>query len=430
MPFRFVHTADIHLDSPLRTLALRNPELAELIGSATRRAFTAIVDLCLDERVDALLLSGDLYDGEQTSMKTARFLAGELRRLHEGGVRTFVVRGNHDALSRITRELILPPSVKVFGGRAETVAVDAAGLDILIHGLSFSQPQAPDSLLPKYRPPQAGAVNIALMHTSLAGAAGHDVYAPCSPADLFSAGFDYWALGHVHKRGIPKTGEGGRAVVMPGMPQGRDINEGGRKSATLVTVSDDRSIAIEERFTSVAEFTRVDVDLFGAAEWPDAVASIARALEAARERAGSEHLVARLVLTGETPLAWALRRDADLVRAEAEQAALAAGRSWIDKVEIAARPQTAAASAPAAAHADPLSELRALLARQIAGSPELQQQAAAIADELRSQLPPECRHILGRSEDEAQAILRALVAEGSQDVLARLDGRARAPERA
>ncbi|RZK89008.1 MAG: DNA repair exonuclease, partial [Methylobacterium sp.] len=75
MTFRFVHAADLHLDSPLRSLALRNPALADLVGNATRRAFIAIVRLCLDEQVDALLLSGDLYDGDQTSMKTARFLA-------------------------------------------------------------------------------------------------------------------------------------------------------------------------------------------------------------------------------------------------------------------------------------------------------------------------------------------------------------------
>lgn len=417
MPFRFVHTADIHLDSPLRSLALRNPELAELIGVATRQAFSAIVDLCLAEQVDALLLSGDLYDGDQTSMKTARFLAGELRRLHEAGIRTFVVRGNHDALSRITRELILPPSVKVFGGRAETVDVDVGGLDVAVHGLSFSQPAAPESLLPKYRPPLPGSVNIALMHTSLAGSPGHDTYAPCSPADLFSAGFDYWALGHVHKRNVPK---GERAVVMPGMPQGRDINEGGRKSVTLVTVGDDRSVSLEERFTSVAQFDRVSVDLGGAASWRDVAGAITRALEAARERAGSEHLVARLTLTGATPLAWMLRRDADLLRAEAEQSAQAAGRSWIDKIEIECRPPGNAGEGNAA---DPLAELRRLLQEEVAGSPELQAQAAEIADELRTQLPPECRGIFGRTEDEFRALVESLVAEGSEDVLARLEAR-------
>ena len=159
MAYRFVHTADTHLNSPLRSLALRNPELAELIGNGTREAFLNIIELCLEERVDALLLAGDLYDGEQTSMKTARFLASQVRRLHEVGIRIFVVRGNHDALSKITHELILPESVKVFGGRAEAVVVDRGKNEppIVIHGLSFAKPRSSESLLPRYQPPVSGA---------------------------------------------------------------------------------------------------------------------------------------------------------------------------------------------------------------------------------------------------------------------------------
>jgi DNA repair exonuclease SbcCD nuclease subunit len=113
--YRFVHAADIHLDSPLRSLALRDTELASLIGNSTRHAFVRIIDLCLSEKVDALLLAGDLYDGDQTSMKTARFLADQLRRVSERGIRTFIIRGNHEAASPITRELDLPEQVKVFG---------------------------------------------------------------------------------------------------------------------------------------------------------------------------------------------------------------------------------------------------------------------------------------------------------------------------
>ncbi len=99
MAYRFVHAADIHLDSPLRSLALRDRDLADLIGNATRLAFVSIVELCLAEKVDALLLAGDLYDGDQTSMKTARFLSEQIRRLHEASIRVFIIRGNHDALS-------------------------------------------------------------------------------------------------------------------------------------------------------------------------------------------------------------------------------------------------------------------------------------------------------------------------------------------
>ena len=145
MPFCFVHTADIHLDSPLQSLALRDPALAELIGGANRLAFERIIGLCLDEQVDALMIAGDLYDGDQTSMTTALFLAAQLQRLEESGIRTFIVRGNHDAESRITKELVLPEGVKVFGGRGEAVELERprGEAPVVVHGISFANSHTP-----------------------------------------------------------------------------------------------------------------------------------------------------------------------------------------------------------------------------------------------------------------------------------------------
>lgn len=413
--FRFVHAADVHLDSPLRSLALRDPALGNLIGNATRQAFVRIIDLCLDEQVDALLLVGDLYDGDQTSMKTARFLAEQLRRLHEADIRVFIIRGNHDALSRISKELTLPDSVKLFGGRAEVIAIERGSgqFPVAIHGLSFAQPHAPESLLGKYRPPVEGAVNIGLMHTSLAGAPGHDLYAPCSLADLQGTGFRYWALGHVHKRSVV---EGGCAIVMPGMPQGRDINEAGAKSVTLVTIGDDRSIRIEERVTSIAQFERVAVDATGIDDWRDLVTALARALEQARGDVASEHLVARLRVTGTTPLAWRIRRDLDLLKTEADDRASVIGNSWVEKLEVDCR----APGAIVGASADPLTELRRLIDEEVIGSDAYQAEIAAIAEELRTQLPQECRGLLGSDEAAFKSAIAALARDGSEDVLARL----------
>jgi DNA repair protein SbcD/Mre11 len=420
MPYRFVHAADIHLDSPLRSLAFRDPELAALIGNATRRAFVAIVDLCLEEQVDALLLAGDLYDGEQTSMKTARFLAAQIRRLHEAAIRVFIIRGNHDSLSKITQELVFPDSVKVFGGRAETIAIDRAKGDfpVAIHGISFKQPHAPESLLPKFKAPIEGAVNIALMHTSLAGAPGHDLYAPCNPLDLDAAGFHYWALGHIHKRA---ASQGACAIVMPGMPQGRDINEAGPKSVTLVTLADDRSVHLEERLTSVAQFERVAVNLEGVDAWPAMVAAIAGALEEAAGAVVSEHMVARLSLRGATPLAWQIRRDRDLLKAEADERASVVGKVSIERIEIDCSPPRAAGDSAA----DPLADLRALIADEIAHSSAYEAALMAMAKELQAQLPHEARAIFGADEDSFKAILARLADEGAEDVLARLHARAR-----
>ena len=423
MAFRFIHAADVHLDSPLRSLALRDPDLAELIGNATRRAFVRIIDLCLDEQVDALLLAGDLYDGDQTSMKTARFLSEQIRRLHEAGIHVFVIRGNHDALSRITKELIFPDSVKVFGGRAEAIVVDRSNGDfpVAIHGLSFAQPHAPESLIGKYKLPIEGAVNIGLLHTSLAGALGHDLYAPCSLADLQATGFRYWALGHVHKRSVV---EGKCAIVMPGMPQGRDINEAGAKSVTLVTVADDRSIQIEERVTSIAQFERVSIDATRIDDWRALVGALGRVLERARDGLASEHLVGRLHLTGTTPLAWRIRRDLDLLKSEVDDRASMIGACWVENLEVDCK----APGAAAASRDHPITELRRLIDEAVIRSDAYQAEAVAIAEELRAQLPQECRNLLGADEAAFKAAIAELVKEGVEDVLARLHAGAEAQE--
>lgn len=414
MAFRFVHTADIHLDSPLRSLAMRNPELAEIVGDASRQAFISIVDLCLSERVDALVIAGDLYDGDQTSMKTARFLATQMARLHEADIKVLKIRGNHDLLSRISKQLIFPDTVTIFGGRPSTVVHGATGLEVAFHGLSFSHSKAPESLLTKYASPTAGAVNVGIMHTSLAGSPGHDVYAPCSIADLHGHGFDYWALGHIHSRTVHA---GARTVVMPGMPQGRDINEGGEKSVTLVTVRDDHSIEIEHRATSIARFERANFDIGDALEWSDIVRSIRARMEELRSAFEAPHLVLRLTVTGSSPLAWQVIRDQDLLRTEAEQAAAQTGSVWIEKLELNVAP-----TIDGAGGADPVLELIETM-RSSGQTESFRSQARDIIDRIIDELPPEARDFAGTDEVTANHFLERTISEGADLVAARLKDR-------
>lgn len=413
MAFRFVHTADIHLDSPLRSLALRNPDLAELVGDATRQTLVAIVDLCLAERVDALVIAGDLYDGDQTSMKTARFLAAQMARLHQAGISVFKIRGNHDALSRISKQLVFSELVTIFGGRAQSVLQTAGGLDVVFHGLSFVNSKAPESLLPKYPAGREGAMNIGIMHTSLAGSPGHDVYAPCSVADLHGHGFDYWALGHIHARSVHP---GPSMVVMPGMPQGRDINEAGEKSVTLVTIRDDRAIEIEERLTSVAQFERLSVNLSGTVEWSEVVLRVRSALEGMRGAVRSRHAVIRLQLTGATPLSWSLIRDRDLLLAEAEQAAEQVGDTWVEKLELDINLPSPETPGDAA---DPIFELAASM-RAEARSEAFRAEARAFVQKMVADLPADGRDFVGKDELALEHFLDRVLARGTDLVTARL----------
>lgn len=377
------------------------------------------MDLCIDERVNALLIAGDLYDGDQTSMKTARFLAAELGRLSTAGIRVFIIRGNHDALSRVSKELVLPDAVKLFGGRVEHVVIErgAGEKPVAIHGLSFTEATAPESLLPRYKPAVPDAINIGMMHTSLGGAPGHDPYAPCSPGELIATGFEYWALGHIHKRSVVT---GSATIVMPGMPQGRDIGEDGPKSVTLVAIDDDGTVRLEERPTALAEFARIAIDASGLTDWADLAHAITLSLTQARAAAQAPQLVVRLAFFGETPLAWRMRRDADLLMAESEERGARAGGVWIDKLDIHCRPPGSLASPSS----DPLAELRALIETDIIGSDAFETALAGVADNLLGQLPNDesLRNRFGADEAQAKTRRTELAREGAEDVLARLRG--------
>ncbi|MDD7969844.1 metallophosphoesterase family protein [Roseinatronobacter alkalisoli] len=402
MGFRFIHTADLHLDSPLRSLALRDPDLAGLIAGATRTALRNIIDLCLSEQVDALLISGDLYDGSQTSMKTARFLSAELARLNDAGIRAFIIRGNHDAESRITRELTLPPCVHLFEGRPGVEMIDKGPLRIALHGLSFREPKAPESLLPKYRPPVADAINIGLMHTSLNGAPGHDPYAPCALSDLQASGFAYWALGHIHKRMVH---EGAACVVMPGIPQGRDIGEADGGTVTLVTVDDDGTLHLAERCVALASFCPVRVDVTGLDQWHDLLGAIRTGLEQTQRRA--PHLVARLRLTGATPLAQRLLRDRDLALAEAQELARGLGQTWVEKLVLDLGNKTSVSGE--------LAQLAALIDDEFRQSDSFLAALDDMRATLQAALPPEPALRAGFDQLDP-----AVIDEGLAQVLARL----------
>ena len=408
--FRFLHTADLHLDSPLKSLALKDADLASLIGNASRRVFESIVATCLEQRLDALLIAGDLFDGDLRSVKPPAYLARQLRLLDEAGVQVFMIRGNHDAeASAITNQLDLPPCVHVFTGHGGTVSLDEKG--VAIHGVSFAQKRAPNSLLPKYKPPVEGMANIGLMHTSIGGSEGHDVYSPVSVADLVAHGFDYWALGHIHKRQIHHEDP---FIVMPGIPQGRDMGEAGPKSVTLGTL-DAGGMRIEEHLTSIAEFTAATVDISGAQDMEDVRSALRAALHRTAEATQSEHAVLRLTLTGETPLAWRIRRDIEQRLEEAREEAAALGTVWIESLRAQPSPPSATLSED-----DPVIELQTLMQGQIITDAAFLAEAAEEMDKLIKKLPPGLRDHFGADETEREAMLRSLLSDGVEDVAAAL----------
>ena len=324
MTLKILHTADLHLDAPLSSLALRDEELQTRVLTASRSALEKMVNFCIAEGVAALLIAGDLFDRAERSAKTAAYLTLQMERLQKSGVRVFYIKGNHDAENPITGEIDLPACVHVFDGRGGKVQLAP---DVWVHGVSFREKHAPDSLLPKFGAPEPGAINIAMLHTSLTGSVGHDPYAPCAVADLVRAGFDYWALGHIHKRQVHAKAPW---VVMPGNPQGRDIGEAGAKSATLLTI-DGGEIAIDEVPTSTVEFRESVLSLAGLDD-DDVIRDALRAHLAAEAATVSDYIILRLKVTGATSRAWQLRRDRDTWAEILKQMCEDTGRLWIEKL--------------------------------------------------------------------------------------------------
>ncbi|MBC7414788.1 MAG: DNA repair exonuclease [Herminiimonas sp.] len=234
---KFIHAADLHVDSPLRGLDNYDGAPVERLRGATRQALIALVDLAIVEQVDLLILAGDIYDGNWADFRTGLFFREQMLRLTRVGILVFIVKGNHDAESQITRQLPAVAGVHVFSSlKSETVEIDA--LQVAVHGRSFPERAVPEDLVPQYPVAVAGKFNIGILHTSLNGRAGHDPYAPTTLDMLNAKGYDYFALGHVHAREIVQ--EADPRIVYPGNLQGRHARETGPKGCELVTVTGGR----------------------------------------------------------------------------------------------------------------------------------------------------------------------------------------------
>ena len=383
---RILHAADLHLDSPLRGLASDPDAPADAIRGASRAAMINLVDTALTEGVRLVVLAGDLYDGDWEDWSTGQFLGTQLARLTRAGIRVAIVKGNHDAQSVITRDLPLPEGVKVMDSkRAETW--DLEDLGVAVHGRSFATRAVMEDISAGYPAPLPGRFNLGLLHTSVAGYAGHDTYAPCTVEGLVRHGYHYWGLGHVHARQIlARAPEDGAWVVFPGNLQGRHIRETGPKGASLITVREGRVAALDPLTLDVVRWARPVVDLTGV-ESRDAVRErIKRALSDALDAADGRQLAVRLELEGRTDLHAALAGDREQVRQDAIAVAqqLTFERIWIERVRL--RTETPRSAAVSAEGGDAVSrlvhDLDAILAEGGAAA-LLGEYPGAIADRLR-----------------------------------------------
>ncbi len=256
---KFIHAADIHLDSPLRGLENYEDAPAEEIRGAARKALENLIDLALEENVSFVIISGDMYDGDWKDYNTGLFLLSQLSKLTSNGINVFIAKGNHDAESKITKNLKLPEGIKIFSSkRPETFFLE--NINIAIHGQSFAASAVKENLASNYPPAQKDMFNIGVLHTSVNGREGHENYAPCSIDDLKRKDYNYWALGHIHKREILNENPW---IVFPGNIQGRHIKETGFKGCMIVSVYDDYNVSSEFKNLCSLAWSFCETDVTG-----------------------------------------------------------------------------------------------------------------------------------------------------------------------
>jgi len=304
---RFLHLADVHLDTSFRG---RSPELRERLREAGRQVLMDAVEMALARGVDALLIAGDLFDGERLSFRSERYLMEALQRLIEGGVTPIYATGNHDpgGVSGTRSALQWPEELILFDAPEPRRAAVTRDGEVVgwVTGAGHDSPAVERDLSRDFPRPEGRLPEVALLHTQVMtsrGSEAHDRYAPSHLDHLVLAGFDYWALGHIH---LPQELSAHPAVRYSGNPQGRHPGESGPRGALLVEVLPGSAPRID--FVELARIrweTLRGGDLSEAPSWRALVDRLAAGWQQARAgdpgRPGCEWIV-RVELEGPSPI--------------------------------------------------------------------------------------------------------------------------------
>jgi DNA repair protein SbcD/Mre11 len=384
MAFRFVHAADIHLDSPLLSLDEYPGAPVEEIRLATRKALGKLVDFSVESEAAFVVIAGDLFDSEWRDCNTGLYFISEMKRLRDAGITVYIALGNHDAANRMTAGLPWPDHIRFFDHkRPERIPVP--GCDAALYSQSFRRPHIEEDLTSTWPIGDSGTFNIGVLHTSANDAHGHELYAPCSLDSLRSRHYQYWALGHVHTR-MELAHE--PWVVFSGNIQGRSVRECGPRGCYLVDVDDCGGVSLSFEPLDVVRWQVLPIQLDEQTAPADLEALAQNAIERAVAEAEGRTLAVRIRLEGHGP-AWN-RAVGDAhglksrIRMLAQEAAVPV---HVEKLELVPRKLKQSEESGAG----PIAELRSLI-RELGDDDsliaELQSQFADLKSRLQAAVPP------------------------------------------
>lgn len=301
--FRFVHGADLHLDSSFSGLWRVSEELQNRLRTAVMRAVSKMVDFCLEQGVDFVVLAGDIYDSSRTTLWSQRFFRDQLIRLAEAGICVYIVHGNHDPMGEQSFALTWPDNVVRFGStEPETVPVVKDGDEIAkIVGVSYHHADEPRDLSEQYSVPDSAPYAIGLLHANVDGLGGQENYSPTSLLRLVEKPFDYWALGHVHKPQVLYQ-DSHCTVVYSGSIQGLSPAEAGERGVFLVSVDENRRTKVE--FVSLADiiWETLEVSIADIPNMDSLLDAVEDGLDKLAQRYPESGVMATVKLVGRGPL--------------------------------------------------------------------------------------------------------------------------------
>ena len=265
---KFIHAADIHLGSTIQLPQLDiSKQQEELLEQANYNAFSYIVEIAIAQKVDFLLLAGDVYDQQQRSIKANQFFKQQCQKLAEAEIAVYIIAGNHDPLNSRQQLFAQPDNVYEFSGQEVEEYQIAANNDLVanIIGQSYQYQSESEALHLEYQSSKQNLFNIALLHTQLE--AGESNYVPATKNELMQKQMiDYWALGHIHQCRIEHKMD--PAIAYPGIPQGRDFGEQNLGGCFLVEVGENHQIDYSFVPTSNFVWQRREISLQDQAETP------------------------------------------------------------------------------------------------------------------------------------------------------------------
>jgi len=267
MTFRFLHAADLHLDTPFSGVGRYPDHVRAVLQEASLAAFDDLIQVAIDRNVAFCVFAGDIYDGAERGMRAQRRFRDGLARLAEHGIDSFVAHGNHDPVHEgWSAGLTWPDAVTFFPAdtpSSHEVLVDGQ-LAAIVHGVSFGTQHEHANLAVRFKRDPRPVFQVGVLHANVDGDASHARYAECTTADLTGIGLHYWALGHIHQRSARSVDA--TWIVYPGNLQGRSPrpSEHGAKGAVIVAVdgAGAGATAAEPEFVALdrVRFATVDLD--------------------------------------------------------------------------------------------------------------------------------------------------------------------------